>query len=203
MDRRTRRLPALLAGPLAAVLAVTGCADEPAARDETDMPPAGELPEDPLAGDVVTPDAEREADLLLLDGEPAPGSWSFEQDVAAQIGPRAVYGESGDALIPITCDRRAGQLVVARSGTISPGREVTMKIVTGEETLEMTGRSSIGDLPMIEARLDPESESATMLAELSDSFAVAVETTEPVLLTAPTSQIARVVEACREDHPEA
>lgn len=197
MDRIGRLRPAWLAGPLAAALALAACADEPATPEETDAPPEAALPEDPLAGDVVTPDAEREAEVLLLGGEPAPGAWSFEQDVAAGIGPRALYGEDEDSLVAVTCDRRAGQLVVARAGTISPGREVAMKIVTGEQTLALTGRSSIGDLPLIEARLDPESDSAAALAGLGDGFAVAVEATEPVLLAAPADQIARVVEACR------
>lgn len=190
---------ALFAAPLAAALAIGACAEEPAQTDDVAEPVAEELPENPLAGDVVEGDDERQADVLLLDGETAEGAWAFNDTVAADYGPRAIYGgEATEGVFSIACDGRAGQLVLSRAGTVSPGREVAMKIVTAEETLEMTAQSSIGELPMIEARIAPGSETATTLAEFGEPFAVAVETTDPLLLSAPSDQIARTVDACRE-----
>ena len=180
---------------LAATLSACSPADtDPAVGDETEAP----IPVDPLSEEALEQETQSPA-TTLLSGEPASGNWFFNGEVIDEIGPRAIYGEAmEDARFAVSCDGRAGQVVLSRAGAISPGREVEMRIVTsaGEESL--VGRSGIGDLPMIEARLAPDNGFLDRLAATSDAFAVSVETTETLLMRGPGNQIARVVDACRE-----
>lgn len=164
------------------MLALASCVAAPEPR----QPPVIAAPA-PAPAPVVPPPPPLASDWT--DWPVTPGTWRYAAD---SRGTRAMFGNGGDALVVLRCDRIERRMYLSRAGAATAPLTVRTSSASRALAVQPTG----GALPYVAAALAVNDPLLDAMAFSRGRVALQQEGA-PVLVVPSWAEIGRVVEDCR------